>query len=174
MFANLVDRIKCLSINKSYFNNAIIIRHVAHIKRSSSFPPQIKWHRLLNSKTINVAILWLKRQQHHHLATKTVTRTVHANATTTFWITASFYRGYLWEKLGHGPAPSKGSIQGSHRNPIIKFHDFSMTIYAVFHDGRKANTEDHRVYSSHIRKESKISFQTENKESKRWFASSLR
>ena len=57
--------------------------------------------------------------------------------------------------------------QGSHRNTIIKFHDFSTTIYALFHDDRKANTEDHRPYSPHIRKESQISFQTENKESKR-------
>ena len=43
--------------------------------------------------------------------------------------------------------------QGSHRNMIIKFHDFSTTIYAVFHDARKANTEDHHTYSSHTRKE---------------------
>ena len=53
---------------------------------------------------------------------------------------------------------SKVSIQGSHRNLIIKFHDFSMTIYAVFHDARKANIEDHHVYTSHIQKESQISF----------------
>ena len=37
--------------------------------------------------------------------------------------------------------------QGSLRNLIIKFHDFSMTIYAVFHDTRKAKTEDYlRVF----------------------------
>ena len=29
-----------------------------------------------------------------------------------------------------------------------------MTIDAVFHDARKANTEDHRAYSSHVRNES--------------------
>ena len=63
--------------------------------------------------------------------------------------------------------------QGSHRNLIIKFHDFSMTIYAIFHDARKANTENNRTYSSHTRKESQIYFQTENKESKRRFASYL-
>ena len=40
--------------------------------------------------------------------------------------------------------------QGSHRNLIIKLlHDFSMTSYAVSYDARKANTEDHREYSSH-------------------------
>ena len=52
-----------------------------------------------------------------------------------------------------------------------KIHDISMTLYAVFHDARTANTENHRAYSSQIRKESQIYFQTENKESKRWFAS---
>ena len=48
-----------------------------------------------------------------------------------------------------------------------------MTIYAIFHDARKANTENNCTYSSNARKESQISFQTENKESKRWFASHL-
>ena len=48
-----------------------------------------------------------------------------------------------------------------------------MTIYTVFHDARKANTDNIRTYSSHTRKESQIYFQTENKESKRWFASHL-
>ena len=57
-------------------------------------------------------------------------------------------------------------LQGSHKNLIIKFHDFSMTIYAIFHDARKANTENNRTYASHTRKESQISFQTENKQSK--------
>ena len=72
---------------------------------------------------------------------------------------------------------SSNETQGSHRNRIIKFHYIFMTIYAVFHDVRKADTEDHCAYSSYIlyiRKESQISFQTENKESKRWFASCLR
>ena len=44
-------------------------------------------------------------------------------------------------------------IQGSHRNLIIKFHDFSLTMYAVYHDARKADTEDHRAYSTHTRKD---------------------
>ena len=26
------------------------------------------------------------------------------------------------------------------------FHDFSMTVYSVFHDARKANTENHCAY----------------------------
>ena len=55
----------------------------------------------------------------------------------------------------------------------MTFPRLSITIYAVFHDARKANTENNRTYSSHTRKESQISFQTENKESKRWFASHL-
>ena len=42
-------------------------------------------------------------------------------------------------KVGVG----SGLYQGSHRNLIIKFHDFSMTICTVFHDARKANTEVH-------------------------------
>ena len=32
---------------------------------------------------------------------------------------------------------------GSHRNVITKSHDFSMTIYTVLHDARKANPEYH-------------------------------
>ena len=63
-------------------------------------------------------------------------------------------------------------LQGSHRNVIINFHDFSMTIYTVFHDARKANTEDHNAYSTHTRTESNI-FLNWKKESKRWFASFL-
>ena len=74
----------------------------------------------------------------------------------------------------------KHCIQGSHRNLIIKLHDFSITIYAVFQDVRnifqdvrKGNTEDHREYSPHIWKESQVSIPNENKQSKRWFVSCL-
>ena len=48
-----------------------------------------------------------------------------------------------------------------------------MTISAIFYDARKANTENNRTYSSPTRKESQLSFQAENKESKRWFVSHL-
>ena len=65
------------------------------------------------------------------------------------------------------------NTQGSHRNLIIIFHDFSLTISTVFHDARKEKTEDHRAYSSHIREESQPSFPTENRETKRCFASCL-
>ena len=52
-----------------------------------------------------------------------------------------------------------GFPQKSHNKIPRFFHGFSMTIYAVFHDARKANTEDHRAYSLHItQKESQISF----------------
>ena len=42
------------------------------------------------------------------------------------------------------PADTNNSLQHSYQteNLIITFHDLSMTIYAVFHDARKAN-EDH-------------------------------
>ena len=50
------------------------------------------------------------------------------------------------------------TTQGSHRNLIIKFHDFSMTIYTVFHDARKANTEDHSTYSTEHIHENKLRF----------------
>ena len=46
---------------------------------------------------------------------------------------------------------------------MIKFDDFSVTIYAVFHDVRKANTDDH-LHVSDIYEKNQISFQTENKE----------
>ena len=49
--------------------------------------------------------------------------------------------------------------QGSHRNLIIKFHDFSMPIYTVFHDAKKTNTEDHLpVFITHTKKEVKYLF----------------
>ena len=53
----------------------------------------------------------------------------------------------------------------------IKLHDFSMTIYAVFRDARKANTEDHLCIFITYKKERKISFQAESNESKIGFAS---
>ena len=65
-----------------------------------------------------------------------------------------------------------GWKQGSHRNVIIKLHDVSTTIYTVFYDAGKANTEDHS-YTSPMRKETQISFQIENKKSKRWVVSCL-
>ena len=55
----------------------------------------------------------------------------------------------------------------SPRNLVIKLHDFSMTVCAVFPDTRKENTEDH------LRKESQIFDQTENNESKRSFLPSI-
>ena len=41
------------------------------------------------------------------------------------------------------------NFQGSLRNLIIKFRDFSIIICTVLRDSGKANTEDHRAYSSH-------------------------
>ena len=42
--------------------------------------------------------------------------------------------------------PITGTTQKSdNKSP----REFSITVYAVFHDARRASTEDHRAYSSH-------------------------
>ena len=104
---------------------------------------------------------------------------LHANDTGLLCRHTNHHAGVLhWDACHHWYTACKHVLcnyQGSHRNLIIKFHDFSMTIYAVFPDARKGN----RIicmYSSHIhpvRKESQIYFKTENKESERWFVSCL-
>ena len=46
-----------------------------------------------------------------------------------------------------------------------------MTMYTVFHDARKANTENNHIHEKEVKSLFKV--QTENKESKRWVASHL-
>ena len=71
-------------------------------------------------------------------------------------------------ELPHEPGRKDNYNQGCHGNLIIN----SMTIYPVIHDARMANA-DLCAYSTHTRNESNISFQTENKEAKRWFTSKI-
>ena len=50
-----------------------------------------------------------------------------------------------------------GLPQKSYNEIMSLFHDFSMTICAVFHDARKENTEDHlRMFITYMKRKSSL------------------